>query len=57
MTCNKCVAHVQQALLDLPGVRSAKVDLALAQATIDADAGVPTESIAAALDEAGYGLA
>jgi copper chaperone CopZ len=57
MTCNKCAAHVQQAPLDLPGVRSAQVELTLAQATIEADANVPNESVAAALDEAGYALA
>ena len=57
MTCNKCVEHVREALLELPGVRSASVDLSLAQATIEADADVPKERIAATLDEAGYALA
>lgn len=57
MTCDNCVRHVREALLSLPGVRSADVNLAARQATIESDAQVPRDSIAAALDEAGYGIA
>lgn len=57
MTCGNCVRHVQAALLDIPGVRSADVDLAGATARIETDGPVSREAIAAALDEAGYALA
>ncbi len=57
MTCENCVRHVTGALLDLPGVRSADVDLARGLATIEADPEVPRATVAAALEEAGYALA
>jgi copper chaperone CopZ len=56
MTCDNCAKHVREALLELPGVHSAAVDLAAARATVEADAAVPREQVAAALDEAGYTL-
>ncbi|HCI3895533.1 TPA: cation transporter, partial [Pseudomonas aeruginosa] len=40
MTCTSCAEHVQQALKNVPGVRSASVSYAQRQAEIEADAGV-----------------
>jgi copper chaperone CopZ len=56
MTCDNCARHVHGALAELLGVRSVRVDLERAEATLDADAEVPREMLAAALDEAGYSL-
>ncbi|MBI4498057.1 MAG: heavy-metal-associated domain-containing protein [Chloroflexi bacterium] len=57
MTCGSCVQHVEAAIAGVPGVRSVRVDLASATATVGRD---PTASIAAALHqavaEAGYAL-
>jgi copper chaperone len=57
MTCENCARHVRDALAELPGVRSAQVDLERAKATLDTNADVPREMLTAALDEAGYTLA
>lgn len=57
MTCANCVAHVKEALLEVPGVTAAEVALDAAQATITTDRSVSRERIAEALDEAGYALA
>ncbi|HEY8322000.1 MAG TPA: heavy metal-associated domain-containing protein [Candidatus Baltobacteraceae bacterium] len=56
MTCENCARHVTDALAGVPGVRAARVDLAGGTATIDADAGVSREAIAAALADEGYDL-
>jgi Cu+-exporting ATPase len=56
MTCQNCVRHVTQALAQLPGVRSAQVDLQAGTATLQADREVPDSELSAALDEAGYEL-
>lgn len=57
MTCENCVRHVRTALLELPGVRTAEVDLAAGSATIEAEPMPTRDEIAVALDEAGYTLA
>jgi copper chaperone CopZ len=56
MTCENCARHVRDALAELPGVRSVEVDLERAEATLDSNAEVPREMLAAALDDAGYTL-
>lgn len=57
MTCQNCVRHVREAMASLPGVRSAEVDLGTGAVALEADREVPRDELAAALDEAGYGLA
>jgi len=57
MTCENCARHVHDALAALPGVRSARVNLAGSSAEIVADRTLEREEIAAALEEAGYALA
>ena len=52
MTCPKCVGRVERALLALPGVASAAVDLASNRAVVSGTCDLP--SILAALDDAGY---
>ena len=54
MTCASCVRRVEKALLGVPGVANAAVNLATEQATIEGRAGVSVASLAAAIEKAGY---
>lgn len=54
MTCASCVRHVEKALTGTPGVASATVNLATSTATVEGEASF--ETLAAQVDEAGYGL-
>jgi copper chaperone CopZ len=56
MTCGGCVRHVKDALLSIPGVREANVDLEAESAIIVADRDVPRTELSHALDVAGYAL-
>jgi len=57
MTCAACARHVESALRAQPGVRTAAVNLAIHRATVDYDDGATDlERLAAAVDDAGYGL-
>lgn len=53
MTCQNCVHHVTEALLGVPGVRTAEVDLAEGLARIEHEAADMTSMISAIQDE-GY---
>lgn len=53
MMCNRCAAHVENALTALRGVKSAKVDLAAANVTVTA-AGVDEQKMRDAITAAGY---
>ena len=56
MTCEKCAAHVRQALESVPGVVSAQVNLDAASADIVANDYVTAEQLAATVRDAGYVL-
>ncbi|HTJ24964.1 MAG TPA: heavy metal-associated domain-containing protein [Candidatus Limnocylindria bacterium] len=57
MTCENCVRHVTEALAEIPGVRSAQVDLAEGTARLQVDAEIAAPELARVLDDAGYALA
>ena len=54
MTCASCVRHVEQALLAVPGVEAASVNLATGTVTVVSEAAF--EVLAAQVEDAGYGL-
>lgn len=54
MTCASCVRHVEKALATTPGVRAASVNLATGTATVEGEASF--ETLAAQVEDAGYGL-
>ncbi len=54
MTCASCVSRVEKALLKVPGVLSASVNLATEQASVSMTAGTPVQALLAAVSSAGY---
>ncbi|MFN3684583.1 MAG: heavy metal translocating P-type ATPase [Fimbriimonadaceae bacterium] len=55
MTCASCVAHVEKALRQVPGVREAAVNLATEKASVVFDPSCATpEQLALAVEKAGY---
>ena len=54
MTCASCVARVEKALLTVPGVSAAAVNLATERATVQALPKVTLTELAAAIEKAGY---
>ena len=54
MSCASCVSRVEKALLKVPGVAKASVNLCIEQATVHARPTVTLASLLAAVDDAGY---
>jgi copper ion binding protein len=57
MTCEHCVRAVSVEIGALPGVVDVNVDLPSGAVTVTSTSPVPAQSIAEAVDEAGYTLA
>jgi Cu+-exporting ATPase len=56
MTCASCVAHVEDALKDVPGVISAAVNLGSEKATVEYIEGTAWADMKKAVEDAGYEL-
>lgn len=54
MSCNHCKMHVEEALKEIKGVKSAKVNLEGKFAEIELEHPVDDEQIKAAIEDAGY---
>ena len=54
MTCTSCARTVERALRKVPGVAQASVDFANGKAILEADPAIPFETLAQAVDRAGY---
>ena len=60
MTCGHCVAAVKEEIGELDGVTDVSVDLiagGTTPVTVTSDRPLDDDEVAAAIDEAGYGLA
>ena len=57
MTCASCAGRVEKALLAVPGVLAASVNLATETASVTVDDGVSAAMLAGAVHKAGYGVA
>ncbi|TDC76710.1 copper chaperone [Micromonospora sp. KC606] len=56
MTCGHCVNSVSTEVGAIPGVTDVQVDLAAGRVTVTSESPLDTESVRAAVDEAGYDL-
>ena len=57
MTCASCAARVEKALVAVPGVTSASINLATDTARVASSQNVPLATLQAAVDKAGYAVA
>ncbi|KAB1912802.1 MULTISPECIES: heavy-metal-associated domain-containing protein [Micromonospora] len=56
MTCGHCVNSVSTEVSALPGVTDVQVDLASGRVTVTSQSPLDTDTVRAAVDEAGYDL-
>ncbi|MEV4489127.1 cation transporter [Micromonospora coxensis] len=56
MTCGHCVNSVSTEVSAIQGVQDVQVDLASGQVTVTSESPLDTDSVRAAVDEAGYDL-
>ncbi|NLC43802.1 MAG: heavy-metal-associated domain-containing protein [Clostridiales bacterium] len=54
MTCNNCVRHVEEALKELEGVKTVRVDLEGKKAEVELSREVSDQEITEAIEDAGY---
>lgn len=56
MTCGHCVNSVSTEVSAIPGVTDVQVDLASGRVTVTSESPLDTDTVRAAVDEAGYDL-
>lgn len=56
MSCRNCVRHVREALLSVPGVEKAEVDLQSGNAVVTCRDEVSKEELARSVEEEGYAV-
>lgn len=56
MSCQHCVNSVTEEVSEIPGVTGVDVSLETGAVTVRSEAGVDADSLAAAIDEAGYSI-
>ncbi|MGS2615522.1 heavy-metal-associated domain-containing protein [Micromonospora sp. LZ34] len=56
MTCGHCVSSVSAEVGAVPGVTDVQVDLATGRVTVTSEQPLDTDTVRAAVDEAGYDL-
>ena len=56
MTCGHCVNSVSTEISAIPGVSDVQVELASGQVTVTSASPLDTDTVRAAVDEAGYDL-
>lgn len=56
MTCGHCVNSVSAEVGAIPGVKDVQVDLTSGQVTVTSESPLDTDTVRAAVDEAGYDL-
>lgn len=54
MSCNHCVMHVKNALMDIEGVKGCIVSLSSNTAEVDLDKDIDDEILVNAVEDAGY---
>ncbi len=52
--CAGCISGVESALMAMPGVKDARVNLTLRRAAVEAEAGITADDLTAVLERAGY---
>lgn len=57
MTCGNCVKHVKEAISEVSGVSNVEIELDNGKVTIESAGDLDTESVKAAVSEAGYTVA
>ncbi|MDQ2756671.1 MAG: heavy-metal-associated domain-containing protein [Actinomycetota bacterium] len=56
MTCDHCVRAVTQEVSEIDAVQAVRVDLTSGRLTVDSTLPLDEDTVAAAVDEAGYAL-
>lgn len=54
ISCQHCVNAITKEVQGVQGVQNVKVDLSTKRVSVQADQSVPTETLVAAINEAGY---
>ncbi|NKD76539.1 heavy-metal-associated domain-containing protein [Haematospirillum sp. H1815] len=56
MTCTGCVRTVEKAVMSIPGVTSARVDLSRQEVTFEAEEALQLSAVQKAVEQAGFDI-